>query len=64
MHTQLDAAAFIAAGIDPETSQERDRPVPCTVCSRSTLNLRARCDAHYLPPSRVLAIQHLQSLPS
>lgn len=43
-HTPLD---YIYLVVDPSTTQPRERQVPCTNCGRPTMNLRARCDAHY-----------------
>lgn len=57
MHTPADHATLTAAGIDPDTVQPRERPVPCAVCFRPTLNVAAGCDrpGHYQPPALALA---------
>lgn len=46
-HTPRDHADMIAAGIDPDTRQPRERAVPCAVCQRPTLNRAAHCDTHF-----------------
>lgn len=51
-HTPLDHAALVAAGVDPDTSQPRTRPVTCLWCRTTTWNLAACCDTHYEPPRR------------
>lgn len=52
-HTTLDHQALVAAGVDPDSTQPRERPVTCQTCGRVTWNQAAHCDADYLPPSAV-----------
>lgn len=54
-HTPKDHAALLAAGIDPEGTQARDRKVKCWDCPTLTANLAGNCDRHYLPPKRARA---------
>lgn len=49
-HSDRDAQALEAAGVDPHTRQPRERSVPCRSCGRATWNLTGACDAHYLAP--------------
>lgn len=50
-HTRLDYEALIAAGVDPDSTQPRERPVTCTHCWQRTWNQAARCDEHYIAPN-------------
>lgn len=47
-HTPADLAHFAALGIDPESTQPRERPVPCLACRRPTMNQAGGCDQHYI----------------
>lgn len=49
-HTAQDAAALIVAGVDPASTQPRERPVLCVSCGRPTMHQQARCDEHYRAP--------------
>lgn len=49
-HTRLDHDALIAAGVDPASTQPRERAVTCQVCGTLTANQAAHCDAHYVTP--------------
>lgn len=56
-HTQRDFDQLVAAGIDPESTAPRERPIQCVVfvgCRCTTWNQAGGCDTHYLPPNRVL----------
>ena len=49
-HTPLDLEALIAAGVNPSSTQPRERPVTCQMCGRTTWNQAAHCDQHYVAP--------------
>lgn len=49
-HTPRDAAALLAAGIDPADTQPRERLVPCLTCGAATMHTAAHCDTHWVPP--------------
>lgn len=49
-HTRLDHEALIAAGVNPSSTQPRERAVSCRQCGRVTWNQAAHCDAHYVAP--------------
>ena len=49
-HTRLDHEALIAAGVNPSSTQPRERAVTCQVCGRVTWNQAAHCDQHYVAP--------------
>lgn len=49
-HTDLDHAALLAGGWDPDACQPRTRPHPCHVCGGSTWNVMGCCDRHYQAP--------------
>lgn len=51
LHTGQDLVALIAAGVDPESTQPRERSVPCNVCGTPTRNQAGGCDRHYTPPA-------------
>ena len=53
-HTRLDFEALVAAGVDPDSTQPRERAVSCRQCGRVTWNQAAHCDAHYIPPAAAL----------
>jgi len=50
LHTRLDHEALIAAGVDPSSTQPRERAVTCQVCGAWTANQAAHCDTHYVAP--------------
>jgi hypothetical protein len=50
-HTRRDYDALVAAGVDPTTTQPRERAVRCW-CGRETWHQVGYCDEHYLPPGR------------
>lgn len=52
-HTPLDAAALIAAGVPLDSTQPRERSVPCLWCRTPTLNQMAGCDEHWQEPGAV-----------
>ena len=54
LHTRLDHEALIAAGVDPSSTQPRERAVTCRRCGRLTWNQAAHCDAHYVAPFAAL----------
>lgn len=49
-HTRLDHDALIAAGVDPASTQPRERAVTCQVCGTPTANQAAHCDTHWVAP--------------
>lgn len=49
-HTRLDFEALVAAGVDPDSTQPRERPTTCQQCGRTTWNQAAHCDQHYVAP--------------
>ena len=50
LHTPLDLEALVAAGVDPDSTQPRERPTTCQQCGRVTWNQAAHCDQHYVAP--------------
>jgi len=67
MHTPLDHAALIAAGVDPDSTQPREKAVTCQTCGRLTFNQAAHCDdrAHYVVPHAArFAELHSHALPA
>ena len=54
LHTPLDLEALRSAGVDPDSTQPRERAVSCRQCGRVTWNQAAHCDQHYIPPAAVL----------
>lgn len=49
-HTPRDEIELWAAGVDPDTTQPRERPVPCLVCLKPTMHQAHGCDVHYVAP--------------
>jgi hypothetical protein len=49
-HTQRDYDELIAAGVDPSTTQPREHPIPCAICTMATMHQAGRCDFHYVAP--------------
>jgi len=49
-HTRLDHEALIAAGVNPSSTQPRERAVSCRRCGQITWNQAAHCDQHYVAP--------------
>lgn len=49
-HTERDFNELVAAGVDPDSTQPRERSVGCIACRKSTLNQSGYCDAHYVRP--------------
>ena len=50
LHTPLDLEALRSAGVDPDSTQPRERAVSCRQCGRVTWNQAAHCDQHYVAP--------------
>ena len=49
-HPARDEIELVAAGVDPCSTQPRDRQVSCNVCDRLTMFQAGGCDRHYVAP--------------
>lgn len=49
-HTPRDCHELAKSGVDPESTQPRERPVPCRACGHPTWHQAGGCDRHYLRP--------------
>jgi hypothetical protein len=58
-HTRRDLDALTAAGVDPDTTQPRERAV-CCPCGSATFNQSGTCDRHYQPPARTILKESLK----
>lgn len=50
-HTRRDHDELRRAGVDPATTQPRERPVGCIACRALTANQAGFCDRHYQRPA-------------
>lgn len=51
-HTDLDETALTLAGIDPDSTQPRERAVHCPVCGMQTWHLAGYCSNHHRQPAQ------------
>lgn len=52
-HTDRDLAELRDAGVDPASTQPRERAVECIVCRKRTFHQMGYCDRHYVAPDAV-----------